>query len=434
MHIIHACSAECSLSFLFFVFTILVHDCIAHGNESAVHCKAEEVEREPINGAVLLQVAGTSRAGVTQGVATTSSIDGELTQYTKLKQRLAQSEESARKMKQIDDELDSRLDEAAHPAETSEDMPAEEHGVSLVDTESQEVLAAQGSQGMNAWTVEGIANPKPHVSLIEALGRKVARKVDERRARSLALGSGRQGKGGKKSRRKKSKKPEEDDSDSSESVALTGISEWHGTRGHGSKWSAKEVEVEPEPISEDGYLDVVSERSNKKMEHFVKRVATSMSFRIIDEGSLKGVVPYYSGQKATQSLAAMRRELLKASLKKRSWLAKKSRPKHVLLQTEASQHQAENGEKPVSLLHGTSTHRTHRDVHKVPGPAEALFASRGIVILVMIGLASCLCCVQAKKPSSKEMEYEDLLNMSPTPPDVNRYSRDGKAALPPSLM
>jgi len=408
------------------VFTILVHDCIAHGNESAVHCKAEEVEREPINGAVLLQVAGTSRAGVTQGVATTSSIDGELTQYTKLKQRLAQSEESARKMKQIDDELDSRLDEAAHPAETSEDMPAEEQGVSQeVDTESQEVLAAQGSQGMNAWTVEGIANSKPHVSLID----------------SSALGSGRQGKGGKKSRRKKSKKPEEDDSDSGESVALTGISEWHGTRGHGtrghgSRWTAKEVEVdevEPEPISEDGYLEVVSERSNKKMEHFVKRVATSMSFRIIDEGSLKGMVPYYSGQKATQSLAAMRRELLKASLKKRSWLAKKSRPKHVLLQTEASQHQAENGEKPVSLLHGTSTHQTHRDVHKVPGPAEALFASRGIVILVMIGLASCLCCVQGKKPSSKEMEYEDLLNMSPTPPDVNS-SRDGKAKLPPSLM
>jgi len=60
------------------------------------------------------------------------------------------------------------------------------------------------------------------------------------------------------------------------------------------------------------------------MEAFITRAIDDRGLIVVDEGALKGVVPYYSGAKATQSWKALSKELDKAEkLKgKKSWLQK----------------------------------------------------------------------------------------------------------------
>lgn len=65
------------------------------------------------------------------------------------------------------------------------------------------------------------------------------------------------------------------------------------------------------PLTEEGYLSIVALHSNEQMRCFVRRVLAANGLGVSQsmEGALSGFVPFYSGQKATQSLQNMQREL-----------------------------------------------------------------------------------------------------------------------------
>jgi hypothetical protein len=97
------------------------------------------------------------------------------------------------------------------------------------------------------------------------------------------------------------------------------------------------------------------------------------------------------------------------------WLVKEKRPRreNLLLQTDATQHHATvASKKPLSLLSAV------RVVHKVPDLAVAVFGSRTLVLMFVACLVVCIFCIDERKRTSKGVEYEDPLNMSPTPPPV----------------
>jgi len=76
-------------------------------------------------------------------------------------------------------------------------------------------------------------------------------------------------------------------------------------------------------MSESGYKKVVKLESEHEMELFIKRVVDELGYKISDVGSLKGVIPYYSGKKAVQSYAALKEELQRVSKKKTGWARRK---------------------------------------------------------------------------------------------------------------
>jgi len=208
-------------------------------------------------------------------------------------------------------------------------------------------------------------------------------------------------------------------------------------------------DADKQTLNENGYLNIASARSNRKMERFVKRLIDEMSFEIIDVGGLKGMVPFYSGQKATQSFEALTAELLSTARMSDGWLlraggrkahpstatmhqnkkVKKGKPA-LLLQTNQTK-QPEHHEKParahadshfpqVSLLSSAATGAV-RVVHKVPDLAVALFGSRTLIVLCTVGLVGCIFCLdERKRTGGKHMdhEYQDPLNMSPNPPVI----------------
>merc|ERR1712167_495724 len=48
-------------------------------------------------------------------------------------------------------------------------------------------------------------------------------------------------------------------------------------------------------LGESGYRKVAKLKSEREMEHFIKRVVDELGYKITDVGSLHGVIPYYSG-------------------------------------------------------------------------------------------------------------------------------------------
>lgn len=78
------------------------------------------------------------------------------------------------------------------------------------------------------------------------------------------------------------------------------------------------------PLNEIGYKKVAKLKSQPEMETFVKRVISQRKLYIVDEGSLKGLLPYYDGVKAKQSYKALDEEISRAMKKKRNpWLSTK---------------------------------------------------------------------------------------------------------------
>jgi hypothetical protein len=75
------------------------------------------------------------------------------------------------------------------------------------------------------------------------------------------------------------------------------------------------------PLNEKGYKDVAKLRSFDEMQTFIRRAVADQGMHVIDEASLEGVVPYYSGAKATQSFAALSAEIYNAASLRRSWVA-----------------------------------------------------------------------------------------------------------------
>lgn len=67
------------------------------------------------------------------------------------------------------------------------------------------------------------------------------------------------------------------------------------------------------PLTEQGYLAVAALKSNDDMKAYIHRVCESEARYVQDIAELNGVVPYFSGEKAVQSLANLQSELRRAS-------------------------------------------------------------------------------------------------------------------------
>jgi hypothetical protein len=181
--------------------------------------------------------------------------------------------------------------------------------------------------------------------------------------------------------------------------------------------AVKEImEADNAPLSEEGYYALASSRSNRKMERFIERVAIDLDLQLTDVGGLKGVVPYYSGQKDTQSFDALQRELLTTAADPEGWLTKKTRHENSLMQTGSTQ---------TSATGAWATFRggVSRVTQRVSRWVDILYHSRIAILMCSVGLLVGLFCLDDKKRVSKDMAFEDLLNMSPSPPG---YSMKGE--------
>jgi hypothetical protein len=182
------------------------------------------------------------------------------------------------------------------------------------------------------------------------------------------------------------------------------------------------LSVERVPLDETGYLGVASTRDNRKMERFVERLASDMALTVVDPGGLKGMVPFYSGRKATQSFEALQAELLSTARVSDGWVQRddeqaepisiaqktktvrrKKRREHLLLQTGAAERHIKEHRRsaPVSLLSRAAT--------QVPDLAVALFGSRTLVLVCAVGLLACLFALDERKRTGGGTEYEDPL-------------------------
>jgi len=73
-------------------------------------------------------------------------------------------------------------------------------------------------------------------------------------------------------------------------------------------------------LDEKGYKSVSELKNNTEMTTFIQRVVNEMGGYITDEAGFNGVVPYYSGERATQSFVALRQEILSAPMAKKPWV------------------------------------------------------------------------------------------------------------------
>jgi len=69
------------------------------------------------------------------------------------------------------------------------------------------------------------------------------------------------------------------------------------------------------PLTEDGYQTVASLGSSLEMAEFAHRVANDLNFDVIKEEGLKGMVPYYSGERTKSNFTALKNEMVKVSSK-----------------------------------------------------------------------------------------------------------------------
>jgi hypothetical protein len=77
-------------------------------------------------------------------------------------------------------------------------------------------------------------------------------------------------------------------------------------------------------LDEKGYKGVAKLKNQKQMETFIKRIIDDRGLYLVDEGALKGIVPYYSGAKATQTFKALNDEIDKSlKKKKKCWVCDK---------------------------------------------------------------------------------------------------------------
>jgi len=84
-------------------------------------------------------------------------------------------------------------------------------------------------------------------------------------------------------------------------------------------------------LDEDGFDKVAALKDTQEMEPFVKRLAEDMlDMAPVKDAGFKGLIPFYSGEKARGSFLALQEELVKESQKTDGWLG----PMHGLIQHE----------------------------------------------------------------------------------------------------
>merc|ERR1740130_1981742 len=71
------------------------------------------------------------------------------------------------------------------------------------------------------------------------------------------------------------------------------------------------------PVTEEGYQKVAALHNDSEMNQFVWKVLDADNVRVTNQGELNGLIPWFSGTEATQSLAQLRVEL-----NKKTWIEK----------------------------------------------------------------------------------------------------------------
>lgn len=81
-------------------------------------------------------------------------------------------------------------------------------------------------------------------------------------------------------------------------------------------------------LTEDGYQTVASLGSSLEMAEFAHRVANDLNLDVIKEEGLKGMVPYYSGERTKSNFTALKNEMIKVSSKQdgTGWLVPRKAP------------------------------------------------------------------------------------------------------------
>jgi hypothetical protein len=363
--------------------------CVLASSAPSTQCGAGVETDSAAQSTMLLQLkevktAGSAKEGASKTAAQISQ--RQLLEYAKLKQSLSKTEETAEIMKSMDAALDGSMD----AADTTVSKAAARSTVRHPRAHDMSLLQAGNTRRQGTADTLGIAEAVSHVAEEEedlvsedAEGQSAADDVDLAEVAS------------------KIKK----------------------VKGKGKKISLMAVmdilEADRAALNEDGYASIASQRSNRKMERFVRRIATDLGLVITDEGGLKGLVPYYSGQTDTQSFSALQLELLTAAEQPDSWIKEKEKHEDNLSETDVADTKA--GAQPVSLLGQAST-IVHKARHKVPDLAMALLGSRTIFIIIVGALILALFCLDEGKRTAQH-GFEDPLNLSPEPPVVKASSQ-----------
>lgn len=73
-------------------------------------------------------------------------------------------------------------------------------------------------------------------------------------------------------------------------------------------------------LTEEGYSTVAALGSSLEMAQFVRRTINSMHMQVKNEQGLRGLVPYYSGERTRGNFSALQSELRRVAAKPNSWL------------------------------------------------------------------------------------------------------------------
>mmetsp|Transcript_86003 Transcript_86003/g.151906 ORF Transcript_86003/g.151906 Transcript_86003/m.151906 type:complete len:253 (+) Transcript_86003:91-849(+) len=78
------------------------------------------------------------------------------------------------------------------------------------------------------------------------------------------------------------------------------------------------------PLNNAGYVTVANTRDPQQMKAYVLRLVNAMGLQVRDHAGLLGVIPFYDGEKAIQSFASLKDELLRTMKYKKGWVTAQS--------------------------------------------------------------------------------------------------------------
>jgi len=74
------------------------------------------------------------------------------------------------------------------------------------------------------------------------------------------------------------------------------------------------------PLNEEGYMGVAALRSAFQMKLFIRRIVSQIGGRVVSESGMDDVVPFYSGEKATQNYANLFAEVASTAQRPGAWI------------------------------------------------------------------------------------------------------------------
>jgi len=174
-------------------------------------------------------------------------------------------------------------------------------------------------------------------------------------------------------------------------------------------------------LDEKGYKAVAKLKNQKQMMTFIKRIIDDRGLYLVDEGALTGIVPYYSGAKATQTFTALNDEIDKSlKKKKKCWVCDK-KPKKEKKEVVS--------EKPKTL---------DEEAQGTPGALSALKPFKPRKKATMKELRDALpdpttTPEPAEDPAQREAAERAFKEESGEPPQLQIHGIESESGEPPQL-